>query len=149
MFIKPYGKKRKVVRIFHDEDGNHDGLTEQHHKDSTDINTIIRNYDKTGIISHVAAAKAQYGDFTKVNEYQEALNVVLSADQAFSEVPAKIRAKFGNDAGRFFEFVTNPDNQDELVELGLAERKEEPKPQKVEVVNSLGDVSEGVGTVST
>lgn len=112
-----------------------EGMTEQHHKQACDINCILRAYDKTGLITHVNKAKAMYGDFTEVNEYQVALNTVIKAQDAFDDLPADIRKKFDNDPGAFLEFVTNPDNLDEMVELGLARAIEEPRPQKVEVVN--------------
>ena len=96
--------------------------TEQHHKSLCDINNIIKQYDKTGLITHVNKAIAQYGDFTEVNEYQESLNLVMEAQEAFNALPAAIRARFENDPGQFLEFATNPANADEMVELGLAKK---------------------------
>lgn len=95
-------------------------MTQQNFKKQCDIKHIIDVHDKTGLIQHVNRAKAQYGDFSEVNEYQEAMNLVNNANKSFMSVPAEIRAKFGNDAGRFFEFVTNPANAEELVKMGLA-----------------------------
>ena len=141
---KPYKPRTPSPIVFRDDDGIHDGITEQHHKPMCDVNNIIRQYDKTGLIEHVAASKASYGDFTQVNEYQESLNMVIRAQNAFDELPSAVRKRFGNDPGEFFEFATNPDNQEEMVKLGLAERIQEPKPAKVEVVNqepATGDKS--------
>lgn len=135
MFQKPYAKRRRSTLKFRDEEGNHDGLTEQHHKSLCDINNIIHNYDKTGLINHVSSSTAQYGDFTGINEYQQALHVIMHADEAFSGLPSDVRKRFENDPGKFFEFATNPDNHDELVEMGLATPEFTPEPQKVEVVN--------------
>jgi phage internal scaffolding protein len=140
VFNTPYGGNRNRVTLdFVDEDGNQSiGLTEQSHKDECDINNIIRKYDKTGLITHVNNATAEYGDYTEINEYQESLNMVIKAQNAFDELPADIRKKFGNDPGAFFEFATNPDNVDGMIELGLAEKIPvvEEAIQKVEVVNS-------------
>jgi len=111
--------------------------TEQHHKDSVSVQNILKQYDKTGIINHVARTTAEYGDFTEVNEYQESLNRIISANNAFEALPSGVRKKFNNDAGEFFEFATNPANLDELRELGLAKAAPaEAQPTKVEVVNS-------------
>ena len=96
--------------------------TKQEFKTQCDINCVIKNYDKTGLITHVNNAKAQYGDFTAVNEYQEALNIVVDSQAAFAELPSEIRKRFNNDPGKFLEFVTDPKNIDEMVELGLAQR---------------------------
>jgi phage internal scaffolding protein len=116
---KPFD--REAVQIdFVDEDGTpHESLTQQHFKDQCDINNIIRQYDRTGLITHVAKAKAFYGDFTLVNEYQDALNLVMEAQDTFGELPAEIRAQFENDPGAFFEFVSNPQNADEMKRMGL------------------------------
>lgn len=123
---KAYEKHERKSISFIDDEGNHDGMTEQHHKSAVDINNIIRQHDRTGIITHVNRSVASYGDYTEVNEYQECLNRVIAADNAFSALPAHVREKFKNDPGEFFEFATNPENHDEMVELGLAN----PKPLK-------------------
>ena len=127
---KPYGKRQAVSLRFNDEEGKHDGRTEQHHKQLCDINNIIRSYDKTGLVQHVNQAKAMYGDFTEVNEYQESLNLVLRAQASFDELPSAIRRRFANDPGAFMEFVTNPENLDEMIKLGLANPPDpEPTPE--------------------
>lgn len=110
-------------------------ITEQHHKDACSISTILAQYDRTGLITHVSRAVAQYGDFTEVNEYRDSLHVVMRADEAFRALPSDVRRRFDNDPGAFFEFATDPANFDEMVEMGLAEREAPPAPQKVEVVN--------------
>lgn len=132
---KPFDGVRVRSSIdFLDENGEPAvGRTEQHHKDSTMIDTVLRKYDKTGLITHVNRATAQYGDFTTINEYQESLNLVMQAEDSFLELPSDIRKQFGNDAGAFFEFATNPDNANKLVEMGLAEAVQasvvEPAPE--------------------
>lgn len=123
------GKRHRVSISFLDDDGVQMlGRTKQSFKAQCDVNNILRQYDKTGLLTHVNTAAAQYGDFTAVNEYQENLNRVIMAQQAFAELPASIRKRFSNDPGEFFEFVTDPANQDEAVRLGLAPQ---PDPEPV------------------
>lgn len=100
-----------------------DSLTQQHHAKDADIRNIIRQYDKTGLIGNVNKSVARYGDYSEINEYRDALDIVNSANESFAEIPADIREKFNNDAGAFFEFATNPKNHQEMVNLGLAESK--------------------------
>ena len=65
------------------------------------------------------------------------MNMVIAARESFMELPSAIRKRFDHDAGKFLEFVTNPDNADDLVEMGLARAPEPPPdPVKVEVINS-------------
>lgn len=116
-------------------------LTKQSDKDFTDVNHIIARYKKTGLIDHVARGVAQYGDFTSVNEYQESLNRVIRANDSFMALPAAVRAKFDNDAGLFFEYVTNPANHAELVQMGLANAKPETLDQSLLDVTGLSDTN--------
>lgn len=97
-----------------------ESLTQQHFKDECDIDKIIAKHDSTGLISHVARGVGQYGDYSEINEYREALELVDSANQSFMEIPSNIRKMFNNNAGEFFEFATNPDNLEKMIELGLA-----------------------------
>lgn len=129
-FQKPYAPRDRQGLEFIDDDGQPvQSLTKQAFKDECDINKIVANYDRTGLLSHVSSAVARYGDFTEVNEYQESLNTVLRAQRDFDELPADVRKRFHNDPGEFFEFATNPDNFDQMVEMGLAEpRSSAPEP---------------------
>lgn len=106
-----------------------ESLTQQHFAQETDIKSIIKKHDRTGIISHVARGVARYGDYSEINEYREALDVVNSANASFQQLPSQLRAMFGNDAGEFFEFATNPANSEKMVELGLAEAPPSPKAE--------------------
>jgi phage internal scaffolding protein len=94
-------------------------MTQQHFAEEVDIKTIIKKHDRTGIISHVARGVAQYGDYSEVNEYREALDMVNSANESFLELPAELRKMFDNDAGLFFEFATDPKNDEKMVQMGL------------------------------
>jgi phage internal scaffolding protein len=129
-FRKAYQKHDRHVLVCPEET-----RTEQHHREAASVTNILKQYDKTGILTNVNQAKAMYGDFTEVNEYQESLNLVIRAQDAFDEMPSDIRKRFHNDPGEFLEFVTNPDNQEEMVTLGLATKIQEPAPTKVEVIN--------------
>lgn len=124
-FRTAYSTPVRSTVDFLDEEGNYlpdaEPMTEQCHRALCDVNTILKQYDKTGLITHVNTAKAQYGDFTQVNEYQESLNLVIRAQDAFDGLPSHIRKRFGNDPGTFLEFATDPSNGDAMVEMGLAE----------------------------
>jgi phage internal scaffolding protein len=98
-----------------------ESLTQQHHAHDADVRNIIKQYDRTGLIANVNRGVARYGDYSEINEYREALDLVIAANENFGELPAKIREMFGNDAGAFFEFASNPENAAEMVKLGLAE----------------------------
>ena len=102
-FRTPYDEQRNAVSISFE---GTETLTEQHHKDRCQVLNIMKQYDRTGLISHVNRSAGEYGDFTVVNEYQENLNMVIAAQDSFAQLPSSIRSEFSNDPGTFFEFVT-------------------------------------------
>jgi phage internal scaffolding protein len=115
-----YNPKKRVRYIFKSKKPS---LTVQSEKDFCDVNHIMSRYHRDGIIEHVRTVKGRYGDFTEVTDYQTALNVVHDASDMFMSLPSSIRSKFDNDPHLFLEFATNPDNLDELRDLGLAPKK--------------------------
>lgn len=123
---------------FLDEEGKFkEGRTEQCHKKECDINNIIKKYDKHGLITHVNQAIAHYGDYTEINEFSVSMNTVKKAQELFDALPATVREKFGNDPGKYVEFVTNPENHEEMVKMGLAIKKVDDEVIKVEVTNGI------------
>lgn len=103
-----------------------ESLTQQHHVDQVKVQNIIKRYDKTGILDHVARGVAMYGDYSKINEYKTNLEFVMAANESFAGLPSNIREKFSNDAGEFFEFATDPKNKDEMIKMGLFPEEQVP-----------------------
>jgi phage internal scaffolding protein len=127
-----------------------ESLTQQHFAEDTMVNNIIKKYDKDGIILHVNRGTALYGDFSKVTDFTEALEIINQAKDSFSNIPSEIRKQFDNDAGKFYQFVSNPKNKDEIIKLGLAtervvdsvrEKKESVTPVVKEKVETTPEVS--------
>lgn len=94
------------------------GKTEQAHKRQTDINYILNDYRKTGLVKHAAKHQGTYDDMPAV-DFQEAMFKVTQAQQMFETLPGDIRKRFGNDPGAFLEFVQDPNNVDEMAKLGM------------------------------
>jgi hypothetical protein len=117
-FNTPYGKQ--PPRCFFDTVG--ETLTQQHFQEETEINNILRSHDRNGIISHIHKGQAIYGDFSDITDLQDALDKLKKANNEFMNVPSEIREKFQNDAGKFYTFASNPDNLDEMVKMGLANK---------------------------
>ena len=113
--------------ITYDRDKNSDSAklvfskpsrTQQHFRAECDINTILERFNITGQLP-VGSVQPQYGDFSGITDYQSALNAVMSAQDSFLELPAKIRARFDNDPALFVEFASDEANRDELKAMGL------------------------------
>lgn len=89
-----------------------------------DIRNIMNKYKKTGLISHVTSSFAQYGDFTNIPDFRDAMDIVINAQDSFDSLPAEIRNRFANDPGDFLDFASKEENRDELVRLGILHKKE-------------------------
>ena len=87
-------KERRASRIDFKDDK---GLTEQHHKDSCDIHTIMRKAHKTGLVEHVNQYQGTYMDMPGSVDFHEHMNIVAKANEMFESVPSEVRKKFGND----------------------------------------------------
>lgn len=97
--------------------------TSQDKKNSVDINRIMARAKKNGILPDLNARKIIYADFANLPNYQDSLNQVIAMENEFMALPAAVRKKFDNDPAKLIEFVTDPANEDEAVELQLL-----PKP---------------------
>lgn len=99
-------------------------LTKQEFTAECDINNIMRRFTQSGYDPStlpLTTRKPQYGDFSNMPQsYHEALNYVKDTERAFMTLDADLRARFENDPQQFLDFVSNPDNAEELVKLGLA-----------------------------
>jgi len=103
-----------------------DGKTQQHFRDSVDVNKILKNYDRTGQITHLAKTQPRYGDFSSGMTYHEAYDQVLAAQDSFDRLPAELRLRMGNDPGILLEFIHDEENFEEAVKLGLVEDRRPP-----------------------
>lgn len=109
------------------EDGTR---TKQSFKEECDINNIVRKFQADGQLPYNVKENPQYGDYSAVPSYQEAMNIVRDAEDRFNALPAMLRKRFDNDPGQFIEFVNNPDNVNTLKEFKMLDLSEAPKPIK-------------------
>ena len=78
---------------------------------------------RTGCLSDPLTQRkpGTYGDFSELGDYMENMNKVIEAREMFDALPSKIRERFGNNPGAMINFVMDPNNRDEAIELGLLE----------------------------
>mgnify|MGYP000064304778 CR=1 FL=1 len=122
----------KVVRVRHGFERERvavkpvgESLTQQSMAAETDINRIMKRYEKTGLLEHVNNYQGDYGDFTAAVDYHTALNQVMAARDMFMSLPASIRGEFANDPGLFLDFVEDPANRAKMEEMGLVPVKQD------------------------
>lgn len=95
-------------------------------QNATNINTIVKQYDRTGYLPQVDR-EALFLDVTEMPDYRTSLDLIQKADDMFMDLPADLRARFDNDAAIFLDWTSDEDNREEMVELGML-----PKPDLVE-----------------
>lgn len=93
--------------------------TKQSHKDECDINNILAQYKRTGIVQHVHAARPTYEDLPSDVDFQASLNTILAAEEAFAALPSKVRDYFANSPERFLAAFADDKQHPQLREFGL------------------------------
>lgn len=129
-FKKAYVPRERTGTVNTDET-----ITEQNHKNSCDINVILARATQTQTIAHVNAHEPMYGDITP-DDLLQSLLTVKKAEQMFSDLPSKLRKKFDFMPEKFLQFVQDPANKSEMIELGLV--------QKQEKMANMNDVVEAI-----
>lgn len=119
--VLPGGNIRRRVSITFTEPT----LTQQAIAEETDINVIVAKARATGQLPN-RDIKGVFQDTTQIPDYQSALNILNEADEAFASLPSNVRAKFKNNPAELLNFISNDQNYDEAVKLGLVQ----PKPQE-------------------
>ncbi|WNK14071.1 MAG: internal scaffolding protein [Microvirus sp.] len=95
------------------------GRTVQSDAAQADINEIVRRFGLTGRLPENVRVPT-FADFEDVVDFQSAQNAIVAARESFMAMPAEVRGRFDNDAGRFVEFCSDKSNLDEMRALGLA-----------------------------
>lgn len=101
-----------------------ESLAQQNFAPDCDINNIVATFTRTGDLP-AAPMSPRFGDFTGICDFHSALNQVLAAQEAFMELPASLRARFGNDPQNLILFLDDPSNREEAEALGLVDRRED------------------------
>lgn len=121
--------RARVVRRRHQKIFTKPSMAKQSFRDECDINNVLKKYNKTGQLPDLIKQNPQYGDFSEAPDYQDALNLVILAEQQFNALPAHARKRFNNDPAEFLAFVHNSDNAEEMVSLGLATKRPVDDPK--------------------
>lgn len=98
---------------------------EQSHRDMCNINQIMKKVNRTGLFP-ARQDVPTYGDFTGATDFQDAIDRIQKAEDDFLALPSGVRKRFENDPGKLIDFLENPENEAEAVQMGL-----KPKPDVV------------------
>lgn len=110
------GQRRKVYAPHSEE-----RRTKQSLADGMSIHEQLKRYANMGLVPS-GGGQPRYGDFSGMDDYQEALLRVREAEAEFLRLPAAVRKVADNDPGKFLEMVYGgrADLLEEMVRGGLA-----------------------------
>ncbi len=111
-------------------------LTEQSHQNTCDINLILAQFMETGIMPNMKQNTPQYADVSEI-DFQDIQNQLATAKTLFEELPDHVKAQFDNEPFKFLAFAENPENNQALVEMGLASA-----PKKEHIAPALPEEEE-------
>jgi len=103
-------------------------------KEGCDINHIINRFQRTQRLPEPIPGqrprKPMFGDFSQLPEtYHEMQNHVINIQTQFLQLPAKIRKRFHNNPSNMIQFLDDPKNKQEALDLGFLDpppREETP-----------------------
>lgn len=99
---KPKLNTRKRVQLHFEKPS----MTEQTHKDSCDLNKIIKKFEETGQYTGKIYQNGQY-ETAPIIDLKEALDLVNESRREFSELSPQNQAIFGNNSDNYAQFLTN------------------------------------------
>ncbi|QCQ84961.1 internal scaffolding protein [Blackfly microvirus SF02] len=117
------GEEMSSTYVPHDPvdlDTGPESLTRQEFADECDINILMAQYEKTGVINHFNRTPPQYLDLVDTPDLQGALTILHEAETAFMTLSAAVRREFDNDPVKFVAFASEAENLPRMREWGLA-----------------------------
>lgn len=98
-------------------------LTSQEFKDDCNTEKILEKYSQAGLPPPSAAVQAIYADVSDTRNLHQRLDesrqLLQQAEEGFMQLDARTRKIFDNDVGIMAEWLADPENYEESVELGL------------------------------
>jgi hypothetical protein len=98
-----------------------ESLTVQSERDETDVNLIMQKYTKYGILPEVKNSQPFFSDevIQYYGDYHAHVHKIRAAESYFDSLPSELREYFENSVQNLATWLSNPDNADEAVKLGL------------------------------
>lgn len=115
-------------------------LTDQSYKNSCDINNIMTQYAKTGMLPNITSKTPQFVDNTLIPDLNTAFELVNSAIEGFNQLPPTIRRLMDNNPANLESFISNRDNAEILVKHGILIPKENLDSTDKQEPTSTGDL---------
>lgn len=107
--------------VFSKDDPNSRSMTRQSFAKDADINTIMSRYAVSGVLVDPAnvdsARMPRFGDFSDLVDYPTLVSRINQAQSDFMTLPSDVRARFDNNVENLLEWIGDPKNVVEAVNL--------------------------------
>ncbi len=122
-------KPGKYALLFPTDDSRCVSRTKQSFAKDADINNILAKFLKTGVLGSglVSERIGAFADVSSGDSYRNVLDKVAAAEASFMTLDSDVRFRFDNKVANVLDFLADPDNHDEAVELGLIEAPAPPE----------------------
>lgn len=106
---------------------NDPSRTKQSFGKSTRVDSILRKYATLGVDAQTVGlfgatvARMPFGVADLDYDFQEHHNRVQRVQEYFRSLPSAVRDRFKNSPAIMFEFISDPANRQEAIDLGLLE----------------------------
>lgn len=127
MQFKKSKRKNGTIRLQSVPEGP--SMTDQSDKNMVNINTIMANYAKTGVLPQFPDKVAQYMDTTQIPSYMEAQEQIRHAKELFDQLPSIIRKDMDNNPQKLESYLQNPKNHELLQKYGIIKKQVETSPK--------------------
>lgn len=132
--LKKYGgdltpRKKNGEKVRYVTECGEESKTQQHFKDSCDINKMINNPNASSNPNQ----QERFGDFSDMLDLAGSMQKALDARNLFDSLPVDLRKRVGHSIEGLFQFMENPDNKEDLYKYGILERKKEPEIPTVQI----------------
>lgn len=93
--------------------------TKQSETEATNVNTIMRKFQRTGVIDHWNQRRPEFGDFSQSQSLQENMDKVMEASDAFNELDAHVRRAADNDPIKLLALMATEEGLESLRAAGM------------------------------
>ncbi len=126
----------KILRVQIKTEGK--CLVKQSDEKRCNINNIVSKFLKHGVMPEGTQPK-KYGDFDQHIDYETQLNKITDIQSYFEDLSSEVRNGFKNNVKNMLDFVSNPENKDKAIKMGIVERPENWVDPEVIKARELAD----------
>lgn len=94
---------KKTAKRKYSQDFSGNGKTQQHFKDSCDVNNIIAHHTATGLDPYAERKAQEKFGFASSKTFSEAMQQTAEINSAFESLPSSIRASHSNDPAAWLD----------------------------------------------